>query len=114
MAKLKPNVEPWKMAIRVLTEECLITQKELAKKLNVSGQSVSNWMNDVRNPSIYSKRRLMELLKESQAERRKDDSFLFSMVPKPKEDKEGLTKLLSGMTDAQIRKLIKTAEKMGK
>lgn len=56
------NKIDWKMVIREIMERLFLTQKEVAERCGVSPQSVSNWLNDVRRPGIYAKKKLMEIL----------------------------------------------------
>ncbi len=99
--------------IRVILEENLLSQNELAKKCGVSGQSVSNWLNDVRNPSVPAKKKLMAIVRGSEHRSKKDDELLLSVISKQDRAMEQFGEMVEGMTDEQRSKLTKMVEKMG-
>lgn len=100
------------MVIRTILDETMISQKELSKKCGVSWQSVSNWMNDVRNPGVFAKRKLMAILRESERQRGKDSDLMNSIVSKDASDKDQFEKMLKGMTSEQVKKIMKAAGKI--
>ena len=116
MATTKKKTDLWRAAISTLLEENLMTNWELAEKCGVSAQTVSNWLNNVRNPGVFAKRKIMKLIRETEYQRTKDGNLLGSLLPasNPDSEKEQLEEMLGGMTPEQIRKLLKAAEKMGK
>ncbi len=79
MAKLK--TEKWKLAINALLDGNIMSQKEFGQKCGVSAQTVSNWLNDVRNPGVPAKRKIMEIIKESQGKMKENRDILHSVFP---------------------------------
>lgn len=113
MARVKKD-ENWKTSLRELLDDNLLTQKELAVKCRVSAQTISNWLNDVRNPGLFAKRKIMKLIRETGSQMKSNSDLLHSLEPEADTGVERIAELFSGMTDDQVRKLIKMAEKMGK
>ncbi len=113
MARVK-NSETWKTALRELLDGNLLTQKELGDMCGVSAQSVSNWMNDVRNPGIFAKRKIVKIIRETGSQMKRNHNLLDSLLParNPDSDKKQLEKMLRGMTAEQIRKFIETDGKI--
>lgn len=113
MAKLKSETEKWKVAVKTLLEGNLLTQKELSLKCGVSAQTVSNWLNDVRNPGVIAKRKLLQIIHESKGKMKENRDILHLVAPGTNHggDRDKLAKLLSNMTDEQCKKLLKMAEK---
>jgi len=52
-------------ALKELRDILLISQDELAKKLDVSVQTVNRWENDKHKPTIKAKRKLKKLFDEN-------------------------------------------------
>ena len=112
MAKQKSETEKWKVAVKTLLDGNLLTQREFAGKCGVSAQTVSNWIHDVRNPGVPAKRRILEIIQESQMKMKKNKDILHSVKPVESGDRGKLAKLISRMTDEQCEKLLKLAEKI--
>ena len=114
MVKVKSNNEQWKAVVGALLDGNLMSQKEFAQKCGVSAQTVSNWMHDVRSPGVFAKRRIMEIIQESQGKMKKNRDILHSIAPGTNRggDRDKLAKLISRMTDEQCKKLLKMEEKI--
>jgi len=54
----------WAESIKQLREKMLLTQTELASKLDVSFVSVNRWENGEHEPTMKVKRELMKLMKK--------------------------------------------------
>lgn len=54
----------WAESIKKLRNKMLLTQEELAKKLDVSFASVNRWENGEHEPTMKVKRELMKLMKK--------------------------------------------------
>ena len=54
----------WAESIKELRNKMLLTQEELAKKLDVSFASVNRWENGEHEPTMKVKRELMKLMKK--------------------------------------------------
>lgn len=54
----------WAESIKKLRSKMLLTQEELAKKLDVSFASVNRWENGEHEPTMKVKRELMKLMKK--------------------------------------------------
>ena len=54
----------WAESIKELRNKMLLTQEELAKKLDVSFASVNWWENGEHEPTMKVKRELMKLMKK--------------------------------------------------
>ena len=54
----------WAVSIKELRNKMLLTQEELAKKLDVSFASVNRWENGEHEPTKKVKRELMKLMKK--------------------------------------------------
>ena len=54
----------WAESIKELRSKMLLTQEELAKKLDVSFASVNRWENGEHEPTMKVKRELMKLMKK--------------------------------------------------
>lgn len=54
----------WAESIKELRNKMLLTQEELAKKLDVSFASVNRWENREHEPTMKVKRELMKLMKK--------------------------------------------------
>ena len=54
----------WAVSIKELRNKMLLTQEELAKKLDVSFASVNRWENGEHEPTMKVKRELMKLMKK--------------------------------------------------
>ncbi|MCQ3035838.1 MAG: helix-turn-helix domain-containing protein [Bacilli bacterium] len=54
----------WAESIKQLRERMLLTQTELASKLDVSFVSVNRWENGEHEPTMKVKRELMKLMKK--------------------------------------------------
>lgn len=54
----------WAESIKQLRERMLLTQTELASKLDVSFVSVNRWENSEHEPTMKVKRELMKLMKK--------------------------------------------------
>lgn len=54
----------WAVCIKQLREKMLLTQQELASKLDVSFASVNRWENGEHEPTMKVKRELMKLMKK--------------------------------------------------
>ena len=54
----------WAESIKELRIKMLLTQEELAKKLDVSFASVNRWENGEHEPTMKVKRELMKLMKK--------------------------------------------------
>ena len=112
MARVKKN-DTWKIALRELLDGNLFTQKELGEMCGVSAQTVSNWMNDVRNPGIFAKRKIVKIIRETGSQMKRNSDILHSLKPAEDTEREKMAELFSGMTAEQRRKLTKMVEKMG-
>ena len=107
--------DKWKMVIRELLENLLWSQKDLAVKCGVSAQTVSNWLNDVRNPGVFAKRKLLQLLREEQNKIKNNSSVLAGILEKnvpdekvaaKKDDVSKLVKMFMELNDHQKKKLL--------
>ncbi len=107
--------DKWKMVIRELLENLLWSQKDLAVKCGVSAQTVSNWLNDVRNPGVFAKRKLLQLLREEQNKIKNNSSVLAGILEKnapeekmtgKKEEVSKLVKMFMELNDHQKKKLL--------
>jgi len=58
------NVD-WRQVISEILDRLIITQSELADRLNVAQQTVSTWKNGKRGPNTYSRRQLSKLANEA-------------------------------------------------
>ena len=114
MTTAKTDGKRWKTAINSLLDGNLLTQKELSKKCGVSAQTVSNWLNDVRNPGVLAKRKIVKIIRETGSQMKRNHNLLDSLLParNPDSDKKQLEKMLRGMTAEQIRKFIETDGKI--
>ena len=54
----------WAKNIKNLRDKMLVTQTELSTILGVSYVSINRWENDVHDPTMKVKRKLMELFKK--------------------------------------------------
>jgi len=50
------------ISIRDIRQAQKLTQKDIAEKLNITPNAVSQWENGVRNPSLENIKRLAEIL----------------------------------------------------
>lgn len=115
MATVKTNGKRWKIVINTLLDENLMSQKELAVRCRVSAQTVSNWLNDVRNPGVYAKRHIMELIDETKGQRDMFNKLMHPLADKHEiwdRNKEKFVKLIAGMSKTQQKKLMGTMSKM--
>ena len=53
------------MDLRKIRRSCFLTQSELAKKLNVSCETISCWERGTRNPSLENLKTLSQFCKEN-------------------------------------------------
>ena len=109
--------DKWKLVIRELLENLLWSQKDLAVKCGVSAQTVSNWLNNVRNPGVFAKRKLLQLLREEQNKIKSNSSVLAGILEKnaPEEKTIGkndevtkLVKMFMELNDHQKKKLLQS------
>jgi len=114
MAATKKDHEDFKKAIRVLLSEKLISQSELAEKCGLSQQTVSAWLHNVRSPGVSARRRVLELIAESQDQIRKNKDLLSSFSLSANNYRSELAKIISTMDEAKCRELLKIAKQLAK
>lgn len=111
--------DKWKLVIRELLENLLWSQKDLAVKCGVSAQTVSNWLNNVRNPGVFAKRKLLQLLRDEQNKIKNNSSVLAGILEKnaPEEktigkndDVSKLVKMFMELNDHQKKKLLQSVK----
>ncbi len=58
----------YKLLLKIIREKLIISQSELAKMLNVSISTVARWETGQYEPTIKTKRKIVELCKENKIE----------------------------------------------
>lgn len=62
----------WGASIKLLRSKMLLTQTELASKLDVSFASVNRWENGIHEPTMKVKRQLMKMMLKYGVEHHED------------------------------------------
>ncbi|GEM_PF-2076328 len=70
----------WRKVVSAMLEKLLVTEEEFAHLCGVSRQTVSNWKRGRRNPGIYARKKMMEIMEEQ-------DIGLYELVPGAKDQK---------------------------
>lgn len=114
MTVIKKDTGDFRKAIRVLLSENLLSQAELAGKCGVSQQTVSAWLHNFRNPKASAKRRVLELIAESQEQIKGNKEMLRSCSLSANSCRAELAKIISTMDEEKCGRLLKTAKKLAK
>ena len=117
---MKQQKYNWPLMVRDTMDAAFLPQTEMADKMEVSQQTVSNWLNGARIPSVKNIPELLKLALNSELEIRKYVSNpvidrLTAYLQKNKEKE--FTRLLSlyaKMSRTDKKKFIKYAEKGAK
>lgn len=110
----------WSLLTRELLEGLFLSQVELAEKCRVSQQSISNWKNKTRNPSIHAKKVILELAQKEGIDISKYESNpAREVLAKYLEDNKGrelirIFDLYSRMSRSDRNKLLKYANTLVK
>jgi transcriptional regulator with XRE-family HTH domain len=100
----------WSKLVAVILDDLLYSQKELAKICKVTQQTVSNWRNGIRNPSVYSKRQMVKILNESGIDVPADNRPYGLRKNLPKTDVEELVGIFKSMNESRRRAVLEFAK----
>lgn len=109
----------WPLLVQEILERLLLSQDDLAKRCNVTQQTVSNWKNKIRNPGIYAKQKLVGIINEAGMEinqfKVKDNADKYSAIAeehakyREKDELKILTELFKKMSPQERREVIEYA-----
>jgi len=104
-----PKVD-WSKLVAVVLDDLLYSQKELADVCKVTQQTVSNWRNGIRNPSVYSKRQMVKILNETGIEIPSDNRPYGLRRNLPRTDLEELSEIFKALNESRRRALLEFAK----
>lgn len=100
----------WSKLVAVILDDLLYSQKELAEICKVTQQTVSNWRNGIRNPSVYSKRQMVKILNESGIEIPAENRPYGLRSNLPKTDLEELKRIFKALNESRRRSVLEFAK----
>ncbi len=100
----------WSKLVVVILDDILYSQKELAEVCKVTQQTVSNWRNGIRNPSVYSKRQMVKILNESGIDIPSGNRPFGLRRNLPRTDVEELSEIFNALSESRRRAILEFAK----
>jgi transcriptional regulator with XRE-family HTH domain len=101
----------WSPIVKIVLDDLLYSQKELADICKVTQQTVSNWRTGVRSPSTKAKRKMLVVINESGYEVPEENRpFGLTRTGTPESNLEELQLIFKDLSEPRRRALLEFAK----